>query len=1234
MRIVIDLQAAQAENRKRGIGRYALSLVEGLIKAAGEYEVILMLSDAFPETIMPLRKQFGPLLPAENLRVWTAPRHTAFLHDDTDQQRQAAELVREAFIVSLEPSVVLVLSLFEGLVDDAVTSIGLLDRSIPTVAVLYDLIPLINRSVYLENPKVERWYESKLNHLRRATRVLSISDSSRREALDFLGLPPDSVVNIATAADAGFVPQYLADDVRAPLLERYGLTREFLLYTGGIDHRKNIERLIESYAKLPKAVRNTHQLAIVCSIHEPDRLRLASLAKRVGLAVDELVFTGYVPEADLVALYNVCKAFVFPSWHEGFGLPALEAMSCGKAVIAANTSSLPEVVGRADALFDPYDTDAMTRKIEQVLVDVDFRSDLERHALKQSQVFSWAATATRAWQAIGSLLQEQTKTPLRCDPVRPRLAYFSPLPPERSGISDYSAELIPELSRHYEIDLITDQPAIDGAAVNSICSVRSVDWFVRHAGRYDRILYHFGNSLLHEQMFPLLQRFPGVVVLHDFFLSGVVAHLEAHGLVPGLWVQSLYRSHGYAAVQHRFTAQDTADVVWRYPCNLPVLENALGVIVHSDSSRRMARDWYGASAGADWSIIPLLREPARQGARDQDEIRRSLGFAQDDFIVASFGLLGPTKLNDRLLDAWNRSSLSKDRSCRLVFVGENAANEYGRSVKQKIAQSGNPDNIKIVGWTDAAVFKSYLSIADVGVQLRTLSRGETSASALDCLNYGIPLIVNANGSMADLPDHCTMKLADDFTDEALTEALERLWQDAGLRQSLATGGQQTVHQDHAPRECADRYWQSIERYYECGNAVGKLAARLAQSDITSANLRIDIARSFDYSYRSPYHQRQLLVDISELVQRDVGSGIQRVVRGILGEWMRNPPAGIRIEPVYATIGKPGYRYARRFTLKFLGCPDAGLQDDPVSAKAGDVFFGLDLQPIVVREQENYYQALHRAGVRLSFLVHDLLPITMPECFLPGAPEIFQQWLKVIGQFDGLVCVSAATAAAVREMMPTLGFAEDSLPKLAVSHNGGDIVNSKPTTGLPPDALPRLAAIKAATSFLMVGTLEPRKAHAQVLDAVEQLWRDGQECILVIVGKSGWMVDELVNRLTTHPELNLRLFWFNSISDEYLEQLYSSCNALIAASLDEGFGLPLIEAAQHGLPVIARDIPVFREVAGEHAFYFKADTASELATALMEWNRLRRDNSQPMSRDMPWLSWKESAENLLKTLIEA
>lgn len=116
------------------------------------------------------------------------------------------------------------------------------------------------------------------------------------------------------------------------------------MYTGGIDHRKNIEGLIKAWSELPMQLRRTHQLAVVCHANENDKLRLYDLAASFGLKDCDLVLTGFVPDEDLLLLYNACELFVFPSWHEGFGLPALEAMQCGKPVLAANRASLPEVV--------------------------------------------------------------------------------------------------------------------------------------------------------------------------------------------------------------------------------------------------------------------------------------------------------------------------------------------------------------------------------------------------------------------------------------------------------------------------------------------------------------------------------------------------------------------------------------------------------------------------------------------------------------------------------------------------------------------------------------------------------------------------------------------------------------------------------------------------------------------------------------------------------------------------
>jgi glycosyltransferase involved in cell wall biosynthesis len=178
----------------------------------------------------------------------------------------------------------------------------------------------------------------------------------------------------------------------------------------------------------------------------------------------------------------------------------------------------------------------------------------------------------------------------------------------------------------------------------------------------------------------------------------------------------------------------------------------------------------------------------------------------------------------------------------------------------------------------------------------------------------------------------------------------------------------------------------------------------------------------------------------------------------------------------------------------------------------------------------------------------------------------------------------------------------------------------------------LDCLRSQRSFLMVGTLEPRKGHEQVLEAFEQLWENGLNINLVIVGKQGWLMEAVIKRLRTHRNLNRQLFWLEDISDEYLKRLYDTCTCLIAASYGEGFGLPLIEAAQHKLPIIARDIPVFREVAGPFAYYFETKSPDALAQAIKAWLTLFGMDQHNKSSKMPWLTWKESAQQLSSVIL--
>ena len=185
--------------------------------------------------------------------------------------------------------------------------------------------------------------------------------------------------------------------------------------------------------------------------------------------------------------------------------------------------------------------------------------------------------------------------------------------------------------------------------------------------------------------------------------------------------------------------------------------------------------------------------------------------------------------------------------------------------------------------------------------------------------------------------------------------------------------------------------------------------------------------------------------------------------------------------------------------------------------------------------------------------------------------------------------------------------------------------------MPADAPNILAKLATRPSFLMVGTLEPRKGYRHIIDAFSRLWLGGLDVNLVIVGKVGWNIDVLVRTLKSHQELGKRLIWLQGVSDEYLERIYAGSTALIAASEGEGFGLPIIEAAQHGLPVILRDIPVFREVAGEAAFYFPGNSSEDTAECLKAWLQLYQAGTHPKSTSLSYQSWEQSVQQIRTAL---
>jgi len=419
MRIVIDLQSCQSGSRLGGIGRYSLELAKAMARNSNGHELWIVLSNLLPAPESIIRHEFSDFIPQDRIRVFNSPDG---IHDFNNNKAKvrAAEILREDFINSLNPDFLHITSLFEGLHEQVITSVGHVFPSERTAVTLYDLIPLVQRDRYLDHADALSHYLDKVENLKKAGLLLAISEFSKEEAIDLLGLDSNNVVNISSAADERFQPIEVTDEHADRLKKKYGIKNKFLMYTGSFDQRKNHANLIRAFGMLPKNVLATHQLLIVGNGWDAIYQNLKNVAKQAGLADDAIIFAGHVADVDLLPLYALCDLFVFPSLAEGFGLPVLEAMSCGTPTICSNCTSLPEVIGRADAQFDPTDPSSIAKTMKRALTDEAFRKSLKEEGLIRSKEFSWDGSAITAIKAFEKLHERLSRSPSisRADAVK------------------------------------------------------------------------------------------------------------------------------------------------------------------------------------------------------------------------------------------------------------------------------------------------------------------------------------------------------------------------------------------------------------------------------------------------------------------------------------------------------------------------------------------------------------------------------------------------------------------------------------------------------------------------------------------------------------------------------------------------------------------------------------------------------------------------------------------------
>lgn len=987
MRLVIDLQACQSSgNRVRGIGRYSLALAQAMVRNAGSHECVIALNAAMVDSVEPMRGAFTELLPADRIRSWASVAKIAeAFHGGARRSQVAGELFRQA-MREFRPDFVHITSVFEGSDNDVTNVVGSRAEGLPTAVTLYDLIPLAQSDVYLAQPAVRDWYMRKLDQLKRAELLLAISTFTKSEGVNLLGIEADRIVNIRGACDDVFQSVSLTNEQRLALYGRYGIHRPYLMYAGGFDSRKNILSLIRAYAALPQRVRDAHQLLIVGSPPGMERKQIETLRSEMGLLEDQCVLLGYVSDQDLAALYSDCRLYAFPSLQEGFGLPALEAMACGAVVVGSNVSSLPEVIGFSDALFDPYDVGQITQALYRGLCDEGFRRAFLEHARNQVKQFSWEESARLAWSGLESAHDRQQTGKRAQVPVS-----YVGVTPEAKAVAGHLSSFVDSSDVPLE-QMLDDVAARYMVIADSTSALRA--WQV------------------------MRRRTVGVVVSGQEVIARAVRELNGHA-----------------------------------------------------------------------------------------EGKRVL-----DFILA-------------------------DQGAYAVALREGEA--YFAGLEQTV-----------YAWMDRVA---------AGV-------------------------IRSDSGMPAEPDALVSHRCG--RDGRALEAVERM-----------------VSLPIIP-PASDEYWKDVAEALNHN--------RQADSDCTT----------------------RLLLDISQLVVRDARSGIQRVVRNLLRKFLLEPPAGRQVLPVHFDEADGSCRYARGFSWRFLGLPEiaAAAEDEIVDWLPGDQLVGLDLSAHIIPVHQERFARLRDLGVGITIVLYDMLPDIWPELFDSGMVEAMRRWYRSLAELsDGIVCISDAVAGDFVNWLDQVKIERSQPLKVGYFHLGADPeidAGSQPSA----DEQVTLDALKSRPTVLMVSTIEPRKGYQQALEAFEQLWQQGVQVNLAIVGKAGWRTEALVEHMRNHPEAGQRLHWFEGASDAMLHALYQGCDLLLSASEGEGFGLPVIEAAQYGIPLLLRNLAVFKEIAGEHAGYFEGFEASDLSRALAGWLEGRAvGRAWPDSRGVKWLTWQQSYQQFLDVL---
>lgn len=392
-----------------------------------------------------------------------------------------------------------------------------------------------------------------------------------------------------------------------------------------------------------------------------------------------------------------------------------------------------------------------------------------------------------------------------------RIAYFSPLNPQPTGISDYSEELLPYLARHATLDLFVDSYQPTNPAIVDRFDVLDYRHFpaAQRRRRYDVCLYHMGNSPFHGYVYDALVRVPGITVLHDYVLFKFFKAASLECRQPAAYLREMGYCYGRQGLDsaHRAMIHGQPFSDYDYPLVNRVVDASLGLIVHSEFLRKLIAQFRPAKPVGKVNHHLSLKA-LKEGSFEPGPLRASLGLGGDQFVVASFGRLAPNKRLDVLLRACARLRHDVPHAACLL-VGETVP-PY--DVGACIEELGLEGRVVLTGHLGLDEFQRALTAADVCVALRRPTAGETSGSLIRMMGAGKPVIVSDAGAFSELPDDCCIKIGvGEAEEDVLLAHLLELARDPVLRERIGSRARHHVETHHRLDDSARGYLAFIER---------------------------------------------------------------------------------------------------------------------------------------------------------------------------------------------------------------------------------------------------------------------------------------------------------------------------------------------------------------------------------------------------------------------------------------